>query len=164
MLLRTMLWIIASFIIVNCGKSHSQIPTEEESTLSSAGGYLHPLRGKGFTTRGMYPGHPGHDTGAPSGTPIIMVSQGKILKKRSEGACGQTVHTVHTYNHARKRYALRFRYCHLVSYSSHSSGITLPANREVGYVGSTGRSTGPHLHTEAYHFDVLKNPVAFLPL
>ena len=84
--------------------------------------------------------HTGLDFAAPSGTPIAAVANGVITKTGYEGSYGnQTVETLEDgteiwYNHQ--------------SVIGVQVGDTVSAGQQVGNIGSTGNSTGPHLHLE----------------
>jgi len=86
--------------------------------------------------------HKGVDFAAPTGTPIIAAGSGVITKSGWNGSYGRYIRIRHnsTYDTA---------YAHL---SRIARGVTPGARVEqgqiIGYVGSTGRSTGPHLHYE----------------
>lgn len=84
--------------------------------------------------------HTGLDFAAPSGTPIHAVANGVITSAAYEGAYGnQTVQTLDD--------GTELWYCHQTSFTV-SPGDTVRAGEIIGYVGSTGNSTGPHLHLE----------------
>ena len=84
--------------------------------------------------------HTGLDFAAPSGTPIRAVSGGTVTSTGYEGAYGnQTVITAQD--------GTEIWYCHQTSYDV-SVGDVVHAGEIIGYVGSTGNSTGPHLHLE----------------
>jgi murein DD-endopeptidase MepM/ murein hydrolase activator NlpD len=84
--------------------------------------------------------HTGLDFAAPSGTPIIAVANGKITKTGSAGAYGnQTVQTLED--------GTEIWYCHQTDIGV-SPGDSVTAGQQIGTVGSTGNTTGPHLHLE----------------
>lgn len=84
--------------------------------------------------------HTGLDFAAPSGTPIKAVANGVIESTGYEGAYGnKTVQTLED--------GTEVWYCHQTSYTV-SAGEEVRAGDVIGYVGSTGNSTGPHLHLE----------------
>ena len=84
--------------------------------------------------------HTGLDFAAPSGTPIYAVANGVITSASYDGAYGNK--TVQTLDDGTELW-----YCHQTSYTV-SSGETVRAGELIGYVGSTGHVTGPHLHLE----------------
>ena len=84
--------------------------------------------------------HTGLDFAAPSGTPIYAVANGVITSASYDGAYGnKTVQTLED--------GTELWYCHQTSYTV-SSGETVRAGELIGYIGSTGHVTGPHLHLE----------------
>ncbi|KAA1427259.1 M23 family metallopeptidase [Nocardioides antri] len=84
--------------------------------------------------------HTGLDFAAPSGTPIMSVANGVVTSVGYEGAYGnQTVVTLED--------GTEVWYNHQTSFTV-SEGENVIAGQVIGYVGSTGNSTGPHLHLE----------------
>lgn len=97
--------------------------------------------------------HTGVDYAAPTGTPVMSIGDGVVTSVKYEGAGGNTVRIRHNSVYSTA-------YLHL---SKYGKGIT-PGKRVrqgeiIGYVGSTGRSTGPHLD-----FRVWKNGSPINPL
>jgi murein DD-endopeptidase MepM/ murein hydrolase activator NlpD len=97
--------------------------------------------------------HKGVDFAAPRGTPIYAAGEGKVDIAKRHGGYGKYVRIRHTGEYSTA-------YAHL---SGFAKGIT-PGRRVrqgqvIGYVGTTGRSTGPHLH-----FEVLRNGAQINPL
>ena len=86
--------------------------------------------------------HKGLDFAAPSGTPIYAAGDGVIEKMGRNGGYGNYVRIRH--NHG-----LKTAYAHLKGFKrSLSSGKRVKQGQVIGYVGTTGRSTGAHLHYE----------------
>jgi murein DD-endopeptidase MepM/ murein hydrolase activator NlpD len=84
--------------------------------------------------------HTGLDFATASGTPIVAVANGKITKTGSAGAYGnQTIETLED--------GTEIWYCHQTDIGV-SPGDTVSAGQQIGTVGSTGNTTGPHLHLE----------------
>jgi len=84
--------------------------------------------------------HTGLDMAAPSGTPIVAVANGVITEAGSAGAYGnKTVQTLAD--------GTEIWYCHQTSIGV-SVGEQVVGGQPIGTVGSTGNSTGPHLHLE----------------
>ena len=82
----------------------------------------------------------GLDFATASGTPIVAVANGKITKTGSAGAYGnQTIETLAD--------GTEIWYCHQTDIGV-SPGDTVSAGQQIGTVGSTGNTTGPHLHLE----------------
>jgi len=84
--------------------------------------------------------HTGLDFAAPSGTPIHAVANGTITETSSAGAYGnRTIQTLED--------GTQIWYCHQTSFSA-ETGDRVHAGEVIGFVGSTGNTTGPHLHLE----------------
>lgn len=96
--------------------------------------------------------HKGIDFAAPSGTPIFAAGSGTITYYSRKGGYGNFVEIKHNseystaYGHA-SRYVKKLRV-----------GSKVKQGEVVAYVGSTGRSTGPHLHFEVIHKGSAINP------
>ena len=89
-----------------------------------------------------YRAHMGIDYAAPIGTPIFSVASGKVVHLGYGGAFGNLIILEHPGNY-------RTYYAHLSNYNVELEvGNEVRRGLEIGYVGSTGRSTGPHLHFE----------------
>jgi murein DD-endopeptidase MepM/ murein hydrolase activator NlpD len=86
--------------------------------------------------------HTGLDFAAPSGTPIYAVANGVISSASYDGSYGNK--TVETLDDGTELW-----YCHQTSFTV-SSGETVRAGELIGYIGSTGHVTGPHLHLEVH--------------
>jgi len=86
--------------------------------------------------------HTGLDFAAPSGTPIMAVANGVVTSAGDEGAYGnQTIVTLED--------GTEIWYNHQTSFAV-SEGDNVVAGQVIGYVGTTGNSTGPHLHLEVH--------------
>jgi murein DD-endopeptidase MepM/ murein hydrolase activator NlpD len=84
--------------------------------------------------------HEGVDYGAPPGTPVWAVGDGQVTFAAPKGANGNMVCLKH-------RNGLETCYCHLKGFGAGiRAGVRVVQKRVIGYVGTTGRSTGPHLH------------------
>ena len=94
--------------------------------------------------------HTGVDFAARHGTPIVAVTDGRVTGAGRAGGCGITVQLDHAGG-------LRTRYCHM-SRMAVSAGQQVRRGQVIGYVGSTGLSTGPHLHYEMYRGGQVINP------
>ena len=104
--------------------------------LSSAYGMRkHPI--SGFNKM-----HQGTDFAAPKGTPIMASGDGKIIRARWCGGGGNCVKIRHNSTYTTI-------YAHLHKFAAGiKEGVRVKQGRTIGYVGSTGMSTGPHLHYE----------------
>ncbi len=94
--------------------------------------------------------HAGLDFKASYGTPIVAVTDGRVSSAGRMGSCGNAVRLDHGG-------ALQTRYCHM-SQIAVRGGQTVRRGQVIGYVGSTGLSTGPHLHYEMYRGGRPVNP------
>lgn len=84
--------------------------------------------------------HNGVDFAAPPGTPVYATAAGSVLRVEGSGPCGNMVQVQHPGG-------LISAYCHLSRFASGlRAGQNVEARQLVGYVGQTGRATGPHLH------------------
>jgi murein DD-endopeptidase MepM/ murein hydrolase activator NlpD len=87
--------------------------------------------------------HNGTDFGAPSGTPVYAAYRGKVELVGPHGASGNLVLIDHPG-------AVQTGYAHLSRFAPGlDKGDSVGTRQLIGYVGSTGRSTGPHLHFSA---------------
>ncbi|MBV7258551.1 M23 family metallopeptidase [Erythrobacter sp. WH158] len=96
--------------------------------------------------------HSGLDFRARRGTPIVAVTDGTVASAGRAGGCGNAVKLNHGGN-------LSTRYCHM-SRMAVSRGQQVRRGQVIGYVGSTGLSTGPHLHYEMYRGGRSINPAS----
>ncbi len=96
--------------------------------------------------------HKGTDFAAPTGTPIYAAGNGKIVVAGRNGGYG---------NYIRIRHNSRYQtaYAHLHGFARGiGKGTRVEQGQIIGYVGSTGRSTGPHLHYEVLVDGAQVNP------
>jgi murein DD-endopeptidase MepM/ murein hydrolase activator NlpD len=97
--------------------------------------------------------HHGLDYVAPLGTPISAIGDGKVVFKGWKGGYGNLVEIRHKNN-------FRSRYGHLSKFAKGLYvGKHVKAGELIGYLGSTGLSTGPHLHFELHKNGVPVNPL-----
>lgn len=118
------------------------------SRISSGFSYArkHPV------TRRVQP-HTGVDYAAPKGTPVVTIGDGVVTSAKYEGAGGNVIRIRHNSVYSTA-------YLHLSKYASGiKAGKRVRQGEVIGYVGSTGRSTGPHLD-----FRVWKNGSPINPL
>ena len=86
--------------------------------------------------------HNGVDWGAPTGTPIHAAADGTIALAGNGGGYGNVVYIDHSEGR-------QTRYAHMNAFADGiRTGSVVKAGDVIGYVGTTGRSTGPHLHFE----------------
>ncbi len=97
--------------------------------------------------------HRGTDFAAPTGTPILAAGDGTVVRAGPYGGYG---------NYIRIRHANGYEtaYAHMSRYArGMRAGVAVRQGQVIGYVGSTGRSTGPHLHYEVLRRGQQINPI-----
>ena len=116
-------------------KALMKTPINGASLSSRFGMRKHPILG--FNKM-----HRGTDFAAKEGTPVMASGDGKIVRARWCGGGGNCVKVKHNSTYSTI-------YAHLSKFASGvKEGIRVKQGRIIGYVGSTGMSTGPHLHYE----------------
>ena len=110
---------------------------------SNYGLRMHPILGYARMHRGL-------DFRAGYGTPILAAADGRVAGAGWAGGYGRQVRLAHANG-------LATSYSHM-SRIAVSSGARVRRGQVIGYVGSTGLSTGPHLHFETYRNGVTVNP------
>jgi murein DD-endopeptidase MepM/ murein hydrolase activator NlpD len=98
--------------------------------------------------------HSGVDFSGPKGTGVQATSSGIVVFTGPRGAYGNTVEIDHGYG-------VRTRYAHLSAIGVRV-GAKVEKGAVIGRVGSTGRSTGPHVHYEVWYDDAVKDPSKFI--
>ncbi len=98
--------------------------------------------------------HQGVDIAAPTGTPVKAPADGVVTFADYDGAYGKTIVISHGYG-------ITTRYAHLSAIGV-DVGQQVKRNTLIGNVGSTGRSTGPHLHYEVHISGIPTNPRNYL--
>ncbi len=136
------------------GLSPDAAPATPEATrppLTMRGGMVVPVRGaltSRFNPRRKHPitgrvrPHNGVDWGAPRGTPVVAAFDGKVTVAGWGGGYGNVVYIGHSDG-------VQTRYAHLARFGEGvAAGRAVRAGELIGFVGTTGLSTGPHLHFE----------------
>ncbi len=98
--------------------------------------------------------HSGIDFSAAKGSDVFATAPGIVVFAGPRGAYGNTVEIDHGYG-------IRTRYGHL-SKISVPIGFELERGAIIGKVGSTGRSTGPHVHYEVWYDNAVRDPGKFI--
>jgi len=125
------------------GNSAMRMPVQGRMT-SGFGTRFHPILGyQRF--------HDGMDLAAAAGTPIVAAADGKVVSAGWAGGYGRAVEIAHADG-------VETRYGHMSRIAAYS-GELVHRGQVIGYVGSSGLSTGPHLH-----FEVMKNGRPVNPL
>ncbi len=97
--------------------------------------------------------HTGVDFAAERGTPVRAVGDGIVSQASWNGSYGKLVEIQHESSYTT-------RYAHLDGYGEGiGAGSAVKKGQVIGFVGSTGRSTGPHLHFELYKDQQYVNPL-----
>src|SRR3546814_442461 len=99
---------------------------------------------------GGWRGHKGVDYAAPTGTPIHATADGVVEFKGAQNGYGNTIILKHHGSYS-TLYAHQSRFA-----AGLKKGDSVSQGQLIGYVGSTGWATGPHLH---YEFRVNKKPI-----
>ncbi|MGI9604244.1 MAG: M23 family metallopeptidase, partial [Acidimicrobiales bacterium] len=99
--------------------------------------------------------HQGIDIAAPSGTPVYAAAGGTVIQAGFNGGYGNAVVIDHGGG-------LSTVYAHHSSLTV-SAGQSVGAGTQVGLMGSTGNSTGPHVHFEVRINGTPYDPLAYLP-
>ena len=114
-----------------------------------------------FSKRRLHPvlkkwrAHKGVDYAGPTGTPVLATAHGRVAQIGNQGGYGKTVVLQHggTY---------RTLYAHLSRYPKGlRRGSSVRQGQVIGYIGSTGLATGPHLHYEFRVNGVHRDPLQF---
>ena len=130
----------------NVKKSILKTPIDGARISSSFGMRKHPI--SGFNKM-----HKGVDFAAPIGTPVYAGGNGVIEMVGVNGGYGKYIRIRHNNEY-------KTAYAHLNSYRKGiSKGVRVNQGEVIGYVGSTGRSTGPHLHYEIIYQNKKVNPL-----
>lgn len=99
--------------------------------------------------------HAGVDWAAPTGTAIHAAFSGKVTYRDVRGGYGNFIELTH-------KEGITSRYAHMHEYADGIQlGSVVQAGDLIGYVGTTGLSTGPHLHFEIRHRGEPTDPLAF---
>ncbi|MEK6450150.1 MULTISPECIES: M23 family metallopeptidase [unclassified Myroides] len=125
-------------------------PVKNEDLKRMASGYGY--RSDPFTKIKKF--HAGMDFSAEIGTPIFATGNGKIIRANNElSGYGNLIEIDHGYGYLT-------RYAHLSKYNARA-GQTVKRGDIIGYVGSSGRSSGPHLHYEVHYLGNVVNPLNY---
>ncbi len=98
--------------------------------------------------------HNGVDLAAPTGTPVYATADGRVGMAQWYSSYGNYVQIEHGGS-------LQTRYAHLSAYTV-QEGAMVRKGDLIGYVGSTGRSTGPHLHYEVRVDGIAVDPIPYM--
>ncbi|MBL41822.1 MAG: peptidase M23 [Rhodospirillaceae bacterium] len=128
-------------------KALLKTPVDGARLSSRFGKRKHPILG--YTRM-----HRGIDFAAPYGTPVMAAGNGTIEKASRNGGYGKYIRIRHKNN-------FKTAYAHLKSYARNiRPGKNVKQGQIIGYIGSTGVSTGPHLHYEVLRKGRQVNPLS----
>jgi murein DD-endopeptidase MepM/ murein hydrolase activator NlpD len=127
-------------------KSFIRMPIPYARLTSRFGARRHPVLGR---TRM----HKGVDYGAGAGTPIMAAGDARVAFAGWRGGYGRAV----ILDHGRGYTTL---YAHMSRFGKYKAGQRVPQGAVIGYVGSSGMSTGPHLHYEFRVNGVHRDPLS----
>lgn len=125
----------------------SRMPVEGAALTSGYGMRVHPVLGGRRQ-------HKGVDLAEPTGTPVYATADGMISRADWFSSYGLYISIEHGAD-------IQTRYGHL-SRLNVAAGQTVHKGDVIGYVGTTGRSTGPHLHYEVRIAGASVNPIPYL--
>lgn len=148
----------------NRGKKKAHLFFDENGRQPYKGGFRTPLPlgriTSRFNPRRMHPvlrvvmPHNGVDFAAPIGTPVYSTASGLVRAAANAGPNGNMVQVQHPNG-------LVSAYCHLSRFAAGlRPGQHVESRQLVGYVGQTGRSTGPHLHFAIKRGEVFLDPMS----
>ena len=127
-------------------KALMKTPINGARLSSSYGMRKHPILGYNRL-------HQGIDFAAPIGTPIMAAGTGRIEFVGTNGGAGKYIRIKHLNGY-------KTAYAHLNSFASGmNKGVRVRQGQAIGFVGSTGLSTGPHLHYEVWFNNKKINPM-----
>ena len=129
------------------GGSGFRAPLNYMTVTCAFGPRIHPLWGTKSN-------HTGVDLAAGQGTPIYAIASGTVTAAGYSDAYGYNVTIAHGNGYGSM-------YAHMTHYTV-SVGQSVSQGEVIGYVGSTGWSTGPHLHFEIYVNGAPVNPMAYV--
>jgi murein DD-endopeptidase MepM/ murein hydrolase activator NlpD len=117
----------------------------------------------GFDRNRMHPvlhtvrAHLGIDYAAPVGTPVRAAAPGRVIVRAPSGGAGNMVMIAHDGG-------IQTAYMHLSKFANIKVGDHVEAKTVIGYVGTTGLSTGPHLHFGVKQNGVFVDPTKLAPI
>ena len=130
----------------NVRKALMKTPLDGARISSNYGMRKHPILGYNKI-------HQGVDFAAPKGTPVFAAGNGVIEYAKRNGDYGKYIRIRHNSSY-------KTAYAHLNTFNKGiSNGVRVKQGQIIGYVGSSGRSTGPHLHYEVIYQNNPINPM-----
>ena len=148
----------------NSGNSGSSSSSSKEPVVSGNGYFTHPCPGMSYQSSyfgevrssiGDYTPHKGHDYAAPRGTPIYAAAAGTVLIAGYSSSAGNWVVISHGNG-------LTTKYMHMFERPYVSAGDKVVKGQHIGGVGTTGQSTGNHLHFQVEVNGIAVNPSNYM--
>jgi murein DD-endopeptidase MepM/ murein hydrolase activator NlpD len=132
----------------------TRVGTPPKGAAKGSGRFAWPARG--YLSQRFWSGHQAIDVANRTGTPILAADAGYVVMAgRGTWGYGNQV----LINHG-NGYLTRYAHLHRIVVKA---GQSVDKNQQIGTMGNTGRSTGPHLHFEVIQGNVRRNPLGFLP-
>ena len=162
MCIRDRLWIPGESRVQTVPKASSPSRSAKKKKVPTVkprkGVLIWPTKGTLTSSFGKRNGrkHEGIDIAAPKGTPIYSAAEGEVVFS-GWGPTGYGKMVIIKHQH------------HLTTVYAHNSkilvkkGVRVKQGQKISLMGSTGRSTGPHLHFEVRNNTEPKNPIKYLP-
>ncbi|HAI21040.1 MAG TPA: peptidase M23 [Clostridiales bacterium UBA8153] len=150
---------VVSNVVVREPVAQLLVRGSREVPSPGTGVHVWPLNGRitsdfGWRSLGW---HNGVDIAAPIGTPIRAAGRGVVVFAAARGGYGRLIVIDHGQQGSTN---LATAYAHLSRFAVRV-GQSVEAGEVIGYVGNTGRSTGPHLHFEVHIDGERVDPIAF---
>ncbi len=103
--------------------------------------------------------HQGLDIASPPGTPIIAPANGRVIFVGERPGFGLTLEIDHGYG-----FTSLYAHCQRIRYTEQDVALNTKVRRGdiIAYVGTTGKTTGPHLHYEVHVSNVPVNPLDYI--
>jgi murein DD-endopeptidase MepM/ murein hydrolase activator NlpD len=117
--------------------------------------YMLPVAVLSGVSQNYHSGHPGVDFMAPRGSQIIAMERGTVESVTLDTfGYGHHVYITHLYG-------VRSLYAHMQNVWV-KPGVSVDPGQAIGTIGTTGWSTGPHLHFEVYEGEIRVNPIKYV--
>ncbi len=129
------------------------MPLQEATLTSDFGPRTHPVTGE----KGK--AHNGVDLGAPEGAPIYSLLSGEVVKADFNNGSGNHI----VVKSILDKIETRIGYAHMIEFPDFLVGAKVRQGQKIGNVGSTGMSTGNHLHLTVKQAGVAIDPLVVFP-
>lgn len=159
--MRVLKQIILIFILLIVCSSPSLSYTKHKASAPVKGTMASPFGPRNDPFSGQWAFHYGIDIAAGNGTPIFALQEGRVLFSGKEGGYGNCIVIDHNYPEMPEVPRVQTKYGHN-SQNIVQKGDYVHRGQVIAYVGSTGRSTGPHLHFEVIYNGTNINPIDYL--